>query len=152
MPDFPTAPCFVHTPGTPEFWLKEPPLDQQEVGAYSLSKGWPENALFFDAAGWVWLMVVPKASQYRKWYWLVLSQLYNPRRLTGISWESSRPYDLSELLTVFRRQVSIDDDCLTQFYEAEEIYRMLDESRSFDDVLAVWRKIEREPDNEGMLL
>lgn len=149
MPDFPVAPCFVHTPGTPEFWLKEAPLDQQRVNPFSFSAGWPDNAVVFDAEGTVWRMIVPCASRYRKWYWRVLSQFYNPVFSTSISWESVRSYDASELLTVFRKQVSIDDDCLTQFYEAEEIYHLLDECRSFGDVLAVWHKVEHEPDHEG---
>jgi len=152
LPECPEAPCFVHTPGTPEFWLKEPPLDLQQVNPFSLSKGWPETALIFDAAGKVWSMVVPGASRYRKWYWLILSQFHNPLRRTGISWKPLRSYELSELLTVFRRQVSIDDDCLTQFYEPGEIYQMLDESRSFGDVLAVWHKIACGPEERAMPL
>jgi len=142
MTDVPAAPCFVHTPDTHEFWLKEAPLDQQRASPLSLSSGWPEQALVFDAVGTAWRMIVPGAARYRKWYWRLASQFYNPIRPVGISWEALRSYELSELLAVFRRQVSIDDDCLTQFYEAEEIYRVLDDCRSFDDILAVWRKLE----------
>lgn len=150
MPDFPSAPCFVHTPGTAEFWLKEEPLDQQRTNPYSLSAGWPQNVVVFDATGTLWRMIVPGASRYRTWFWRIASQVYNPIRLVRISWQTLRAYELSELVTVFRRQASRDDDSLTQFYEAEEIYRMLDDSRSFDDLLSVWHRLMNEPEGEGM--
>lgn len=149
MPEFPVAPCFVHTPDTPEFWLMEPPVDRLLVNPYSLSAGWPGKAEVFDTEGTVWRMIVPAASRYRKWYWRVISQVYNPDFLTDVSWQFLRSYEVSELRAVFRKQVSADDDCLTQFYEAEEIYRLLDEARSFCDVLSVWHKVAHESDDEG---
>ncbi|WP_125469916.1 hypothetical protein [Caulobacter vibrioides] len=146
MPDFPAAPCFVHTPGTHEFWLKEAPLDQELTNPFALSNGWSENNIVFDAEGAAWRMIVPGASRYRKWYWRLLSHLYSPTFPIEISWKPLRPYRLSELLAVFKEQVTIDDDLLTQFYEVEEIYHLLDGCRNFDDVLSVWHKVERGPD------
>ncbi|HQR88513.1 MAG TPA: hypothetical protein PLH31_04455, partial [Caulobacter sp.] len=65
-----------------------------------------------------------------------------------VNWQFVRNYDLAELLSVLREQVSSDDDVLTQFYDPGEVYPLLDGARDFADVLAIWSKLERGPNEE----
>ncbi len=66
------------------------------------------------------------------------------RRLFGtvyqsyaIRFSSPEPYDIDELKQKLSAHIDADDDCLTQYHEAEVLQYLLKDCRSFGEVLAM---------------
>ena len=74
---------------------------------------------------------------------LLTRTVWNPRTTARISYREPTTYELPTLKAALQRALSVDDDVLTQFHEAEEIELWLAQASSFDEVLAVLEQAEQ---------
>ncbi len=71
---------------------------------------------------------------------LLAKTIYNPTVAVNVSWTHLGEYRLEELKKDLSEALEADDDILTQYADGETIKKELNQSKSFDEIVALLKK------------
>ena len=132
----------VGSRGYAAVWPERP--ESRETTRYAVARSFWNELELYDARGRRWRVdaveLPGRAAASRR---LLARTVWNPRTTARISYREPTTYELPTLKAALQRALSVDDDVLTQFHEAEEIELWLAQASSFDEVLAVLEQAEQ---------
>lgn len=61
--------------------------------------------------------------------------VYNPKTNVMCRWEANGPCDLSVIVAEVERGLESDDDCIQQWFDAEDVLKLLRSATTFDEMV-----------------
>jgi hypothetical protein len=112
----------------------------------AIDGGFDKN-LVYDSSGRKWKSRGIESPYKRTWWRRLLAEVYNPIITVTVLWGDAKAYALDELKLAYRKAVDQDDDILTQFVEAEELKSRISQTKTFDQLIEVYRWMEADHDS-----
>ena len=97
-----------------------------------------EKGIVFDKTGSCWNHIFIPLKQ--DWKYKYLSPLFNLSSDIEIEWTNKRAYTLKELKSKIIQCLEKDTDILTQFYEKETLKNIVNDSKSFEEIILIFHK------------
>ena len=77
--------------------------------------------------------------------------VYNPKTDVICSWEASGPCELSDIVAEVERGLRSDDDIIQQWFDADEVLKLLRSASTFDEMLDAVRCLSGEFETDHRL-
>lgn len=111
---------------------------ERSTSAYGFHKPWWKGVKIYHRNGYVYevegakpVNPLPPMSK------LLAATLYNPTFVAQYEYRSTGFYKIDELKQALRDAVERDDDILTQFHDADDLYARIAAAKVFDDLVDV---------------
>ncbi len=140
MAYLPAAPYFQCYPKEHSIDLCDTVHTRQRVSHVALLDGFDLGSIVYDSKGLAWRFSFERpAARLSVLRRLLAHTIYNPVREVAVSWFRLHEYSFAELRDAYLDAIAHDDDVLTQFVEASDLQRRVQESQSFGDLVETWR-------------
>ena len=118
----------------------------QRVSRVALVTEYDSHCTIYDSEGMAWGFHFVGRKEKFSMLDRLLAEVYNPSRQFPVSYSQLRSYQFAELQRVYIDAVAHDDDILTQFVEANELTKRIQQCSNFKGVLETWQWMETEKD------
>jgi hypothetical protein len=111
----------------------------KRVSRLSLVTEYDSKCTIYDSVGMAWGFHFVGRKEKCSLLDRLLVGFYNPSREFPVSYSQLRSYQFAELQRAYLDGVAHDDDILTQFVDADELTKRIEQASNFTELLQTWQ-------------